>query len=222
MMKYIRRIVPVIFLFSVTVVGNAVSLSGTVRENWLIGYVVLILLLLFLVLVLIYRYRLIIKRKNRALAHNVDQLLILSDELNLLRKQQNNISPDVERETSSSNMDAEQTKEEIENRQIFEELNRILIDRKLYLNLDLSREDLMKLIHVGKTRFAQIIQENTGGNLKEYINGLRIDYALHLLKEHPDYTFETIATEAGFINRGTFNLAFRKKVGMTPTQYKNL
>ena len=41
------------------------------------------------------------------------------------------------------------------------------------------------------------------------------------MKTHPEYTLDTVASESGFANRSTFFLAFRKKNGMTPSQYKN-
>ena len=88
--------------------------------------------------------------------------------------------------------------EKDENRQIFKELNRIVVQDRLYLSPELSREDLAQIVHLNNARFARMIKECTGTNFNGYINELRIDYAIQLLKTHPHYTIRAIADEAGF------------------------
>ena len=176
------------------------------------GVLLAVVLLVGLMVGFAYRHRQIIKSKNKSLARNIDEMMMLKEELNDLRKKIH-VAP--------SETPVDQPGEQTESRQIFEELNHTLLDGQRYLDPSLSRDDLVRLTHTDKTRLAQIIQDNTGGNLKEYINGLRLEHAVRLMKEHPEYTLDTVASESGFANRSTFFLAFRKKNGMTPSQYKN-
>lgn len=67
-------------------------------------------------------------------------------------------------------------------KKIFIELNRIVVQDQLYLSSELSREDLAQLVHLNNARFARMIKECTGTNFNGYINDLRIDYAIKLLK----------------------------------------
>ena len=65
-----------------------------------------------------------------------------------------------------------------------------------------------------------MIKECTGTNFNGYINELRIDYAIQLLKTHPHYTIRAIADEAGFNSAPILYSLFKKKTGMTPYEFK--
>ena len=53
------------------------------------------------------------------------------------------------------------------------------------------------MVKMNNTRFARMIKENTDTNLNGYLNDLRLNYAMHLLKEHPEYTLRAIAEASG-------------------------
>lgn len=72
--------------------------------------------------------------------------------------------------------------EEEENKKIFQELNHTVVQKQLYLSPELSREDLAQIVHLNNARFARMIRECTGTNFNGYINGLRINYAIKLMK----------------------------------------
>lgn len=114
----------------------------------------------------------------------------------------------------------ESREEEDENKKIFKELNRIVVQDQLYLSPELSREDLAQIVHLNNARFARMIKENTGTNFNGYINELRINYAIQLLKQHPNYTIRAIADEAGFNSTPILYSMFKKKTGMTPYEFK--
>ncbi len=48
---------------------------------------------------------------------------------------------------------------------------------------------------------------------------LRVEHAIRLLKEHPDWNNDTIAQQCGFTSRSYFQQIFKKHIGMTPAQY---
>ena len=53
----------------------------------------------------------------------------------------------------------------------------------------------------------------------EIINN-SINYAIQLLKQHPNYTIRAIADEAGFNSTPILYSMFKKKTGMTPYEFK--
>jgi AraC-like DNA-binding protein len=83
----------------------------------------------------------------------------------------------------------------------------------LSTELDLSRSHLSRIINSElKTTFS------------DYINLLRVNEAKKYLLQ-PDfsnYTLVAIGLEAGFNSKTTFNSAFKKFAGMTPSAFKKL
>lgn len=52
-----------------------------------------------------------------------------------------------------------------------------------------------------------------------WLTSLRIDEAKRLLREHPDWSNDTIAQLCGFSSRSYFQNVFRKQTGITPAQF---
>jgi len=128
------------------------------------------------------------------------------------------ISPE-EQDELSDETDKESGEEE-ENKKIFHDLNHIVVQKQLYLSPELSREDLAQIVHLNNARFARMIRECTGTNFNGYINELRINYAIELMKKYPNYTIRAIADESGFNSPPILYSLFKKKTGMTPYEFK--
>ena len=56
----------------------------------------------------------------------------------------------------------------------------------------------------------------------EWMTSLRIDEAKQVLKEHPDWSNESVAEHCGFSDRTYFQKKFKEKTGMTPADYVSL
>ena len=188
--------------------------------------------LILFVLWRIWRHTIIVKYKNKMLAKFINEKLAGKVENKQLFIDGDAEDPiavplDLEPETGFSEKDdlspdevVESREEEDENKKIFKELNRIVVQDQLYLSPELSREDLAQIVHLNNARFARMIKENTGTNFNGYINELRINYAIQLLKQHPNYTIRAIADEAGFNSTPILYSMFKKKTGMTPYEFK--
>ena len=167
-----------------------------------------------------YIHTRVVHGKNLVLAKNVDELLDSQQKLQIERKRNIELLQQLEQDADSSGKDAacDLCDDRVsDNQRLFNELNQLILDEKLYLNSTLSRDDLAQLIHVNKNRFAEIIQESTGTRLNEYLNGLHIEHAIYLIKQFDNYTLQAIAIASGFSNMSTFHSLFKKEIEMTPS-----
>ena len=197
-------------------------------RNITLTFLTCITLLTLFVLWRMWRFNHIIRYKNKILAKFINERLARKkDSQSLDIDEQLMISQDIEDESilfddqeEISDGTGKASGEEEENKKIFIELNRIVVQDQLYLSSELSREDLAQLVHLNNARFARMIKECTGTNFNGYINDLRIDYAIKLLKLHPNYTIRAIADEVGFNSTPILYNLFKKKTGMTPYEFK--
>ncbi len=106
-----------------------------------------------------------------------------------------------------------------ESRRRFMQMEIELLETKAFLR-QLKREDLQKLSGLKKNDVSRFIRENTGTSWNNYLNKLRVEYSVSLLKQKKLYSIEAIADMAGFQSRSVYYDAFEKIYKMTPAQYR--
>ena len=161
----------------------------------------------------------VIRNKNKALVKRINEQFSMQEEMD---RSQLGVEKDLsfpEKVEDESGDNEEQDKQM--NKMIFEKMDYIIKRDKMYLSPDLSREELTRIVRMNNTRFAKMIKENTDTNLNGYINNLRLNYAIHLMKEQPDYTLRAIAESSGINSMPTFHQLFKGRTGMTPSEFKN-
>ena len=161
----------------------------------------------------------VIRNKNKALVKRINEQFSMQEEMD---RSQLGVEKDLsfpEKVEDEPGDNEEQDKQM--NKMIFEKLDYIIKRDKMYLSPDLSREELTRIVRMNNTRFAKMIKENTDTNLNGYINNLRLNYAIHLMKEQPDYTLRAIAESSGINSMPTFHQLFKGRTGMTPSEFKN-
>lgn len=101
-------------------------------------------------------------------------------------------------------------------------LDKLLIKNKGFLNPNLTLDIVAKKINVSKSHLSKIINSELDSSFTDYINGLRIEQTKNYLEntQFSNYTLEAIGLEAGFNSKSTFNKAFKKHTGLTPSEYK--
>jgi AraC-like DNA-binding protein len=103
-------------------------------------------------------------------------------------------------------------------------LTALMEKEKIYRENDISLDKLAILLNVGRHHLSQVINEYHQTNFFDYINHLRIAEAEELFKQKTKQELNAIevAYLVGFNNKVSFNNAFKKITGFTPTQYRNL
>ncbi len=98
----------------------------------------------------------------------------------------------------------------------------IMNDEKPYLESSLTLQKLADMVGISPQHLSQIINEKLNQNFFDFINCHRIKEAKRLLVDPKGelLTILAIAEEVGFNSKSSFNTAFKKITGMTPTEYK--
>lgn len=95
-------------------------------------------------------------------------------------------------------------------------------NRKLYLDKELSIEWLSEDLGIYRKYISQVINELLGKNFTQLINEYRVREARNLLvsDEYQKYTLEAIGQAVGFHSKSSFNTAFKKFTGITPSFFR--
>ena len=93
-------------------------------------------------------------------------------------------------------------------------------EEKLYLDPLISLDRISKLLKIPSKHLSQIINEKYKSNFNDYINSLRVEKASELLINESDKNILEIAYEVGFNSKTTFNTAFKKITGKTPSDFR--
>ncbi|MEO1451369.1 MAG: helix-turn-helix domain-containing protein, partial [Bacteroidota bacterium] len=100
-------------------------------------------------------------------------------------------------------------------------LDQYMEEKKPYLNGRLLKAELAEMIGLNKPDLARLLNEKIGMNFFDYVNYFRIREFIDIAKEDraQNFTFFALAQEAGFNSKSTFNKAFKKVTGSSPTDY---
>ncbi|MFH1805448.1 MAG: helix-turn-helix domain-containing protein [Pseudomonadota bacterium] len=87
----------------------------------------------------------------------------------------------------------------------------------LLLDPLVSLPKLARAVGVSTNQLSYVLNHHVGQNFFDYVNGARIEEARAVLIAEPDRTILDVALSVGFNSKSTFNLAFRKLTGETPS-----
>jgi len=101
-------------------------------------------------------------------------------------------------------------------------LQQKLIEEQQFLNSALTLELLAETIKVSPSHLSRFFNTELDSNFSDYVNQLRVKQAQLYLSDptFSKYTIIAIGLEAGFNSKTTFNTAFKKFTGITPSQYR--
>lgn len=84
---------------------------------------------------------------------------------------------------------------------------------------DFDMMPYIKATGYSKSHFHKLFHDTTGLSPVEFVHSNRIDRAKKLMKQSQEYTIKEIATLCGYTDVYYFSRMFRKKTGMSPSQY---
>ncbi|MBC8755168.1 AraC family transcriptional regulator [Kordia sp. YSTF-M3] len=180
---------------------------------------VLIIVSVLLVFIIFYFFRrnVVYKKRFNSLMEEYEQKKVLKEK----EKEEKKKVPSIEKiPASETQKEAIGLPKEIVDGilvklQKFEDTHRFT--KKNYTQTKLAKE-----LDTNSTYLSKIINMTKGMNFANYMNELRIDYAITQLKEDKvfrSYTIKAIAMDVGFNNAQSFSIAFHKKTGINPSYF---
>lgn len=100
-------------------------------------------------------------------------------------------------------------------------LTRIVSDSDIMLDPLLTMPKLAAAVGATPNQLSFVLNQHLGKSFFDFVNEVRINTASRLLIDEPDRTILDIATEVGFNSKSTFNQAFKKITGQTPSVYRS-
>jgi len=112
------------------------------------------------------------------------------------------------------------SEEEID--QVFGAVKKLLEEKELYRDPDLTLGTVSKTLRVSPQKISLAVNSRSGSNFNGFINQYRVRKAQALLRDEKAraQTIASIAFEAGFNSLTSFNTAFKKELQETPSAYR--
>jgi AraC-like DNA-binding protein len=89
-----------------------------------------------------------------------------------------------------------------------------------YIRQGLTIKELSEILHTNRTYLSAYIKTTYKMTFREWITGLRLEYAKNMLKEHPEINVQKLAESSGFLSRSNFIKSFTEKEGCTPAKWR--
>ena len=101
------------------------------------------------------------------------------------------------------------------------QLEKLMTEKKLFRDNEINLTKLSKELGISSHILSQVLNQHYNINFYEYINQFRIDEVKKqlLIKENQNLTIISIAFDAGFNSKSSFQKIFKKYVGKTPSTY---
>jgi AraC-like DNA-binding protein len=99
-------------------------------------------------------------------------------------------------------------------------IERAMADEAVYTNSLISLRSVAGAIKEKSHYVSQVINQDLGTTFYELVNRRRIERAKALLLTAPGQTVLEVALAVGFNSKSTFNAAFRRHTGLTPTEFR--
>lgn len=89
-----------------------------------------------------------------------------------------------------------------------------------HISEDISLDDVAKVAMLSSSYFRYLFKQMTGKTFVEYLNDLRINKAVELLKCESEMKIIEVCYKVGFNNVNHFNRIFRQVTGLSPSTYR--
>ena len=175
-------------------------------KSIIIGVIVLLFIIAAAFSFYYRRQRQIISEKNRALVRMINGTPL--------------VAPADETEGTEEPDEVSESEEPETNSALFDTINTAIHIEQLYANASLQRQDICTRFCITRHTLNSLLAQYAGSSsFPQYINNIRMEEALPLLRDNPSMTIAAIAAAVGF-TPANFREQFKRQYGVTPQEYR--
>lgn len=167
---------------------------------------------------------LLVENQNTLMEQNRIQNDEFRRRINELEEQ---LKKHIEDEVTLLREETRQQREQIEltanmgDEELMDWINQKMDETRIYTDTHLTLKTMANALGLTQRRLGALFKNNEKYNsLGDYLNERRLLLACRLLREKPNWTIEAIGAEAGFGSRRTFQMEMKRRLGITPLQYR--
>lgn len=177
------------------------------RQNLQLSIGISALIILSLLMLAAFVHHMLTRKRTKMMMATIDELMYYRD---IVLQNGDRVPVEMGEKDAASH----------EEKRRFKEMDKRIIKEELFRSPDFGRDDLMRLMGVDKNAIAPIVQKYAHTNVSGYIKMKRMEYAVALLKKHPELTIAAIADMSGIKSTTTFVNHFKGTFGITPSDYR--
>ena len=175
-------------------------------KSIIIGVIVLLFIIASVISFYYRRQRQIISEKNRALVRMINGTPF--------------VAPVDEIEGAEDTDEVSDSEEPEDTSALFETIDTTIRKEHLYANVSLQRQDVCTRFCITRHTLNNLLAQHVGSSsFPQYINNIRMEEALPLLRDSASMTIAAIATAVGF-TPANFREQFKRQYGVTPQEYR--
>jgi YesN/AraC family two-component response regulator len=105
---------------------------------------------------------------------------------------------------------------------VLQKLKKIMMEEKPFLSPEFSLPELAEKIGTTVHVLSQVINSGLGKSFFEMTAEYRVEEAKSRLVRQKNIKVEEIAEQVGYNSKSSFNTAFKKITGVTPSEFRNM
>ena len=179
------------------------------RQEAIILIIVIVLIALAAVSAIVLRKNRIIHRKNLSLAQQITEAMTYKE------RYQQQMAESTRAEGEPTDPD------KLSDEQLFQYINDVIVRERLFLTPHFDRQTIMDRFQLSKERVGSVFSKGSQyAKLTDYTQELRLEYSTLLMSNNPDMSISQIALDCGFSSYAYYCKCFRRRFGMTPTEFR--
>ena len=149
------------------------------------------------------------------------QQRLISEKNHVLVRLINRFAPSAKPVTSTKTATEGVVEVTEQDRDLFNAIDETIRGERLYANVSLQRQDILDRFNMRRQVLNKLMSAFAGGeSFPSYVNGIRLEEAVRLLRDEPDRSISDIAETVGF-TIANFRVAFKQSYGITPAEFRN-